>query len=83
MVFACWHGENIRNVRLLTAFFGVTLTIMASGDVPRSFLENPGVRDEKFVLWHDPCAVGNLDLRFGIGGPDLALNHLSPSLTKT
>jgi hypothetical protein len=43
----------------------------AQSAVPSAYFESPEIRDEKFVLWHDPGAVESLDFRYGIGGPDM------------
>jgi hypothetical protein len=48
------------------------LAASAQDDVPRAFLEHSVVRQGRYALWHEPGDVSGLDLRYGIGGAEMA-----------
>jgi hypothetical protein len=45
---------------------------LAQNGIPGAFFEHPEVRQGRYVLWHDPGDVASLDLRYGIGGAEMA-----------
>jgi hypothetical protein len=58
-------------VRLL-AVLALGGAALAQDGIPSAFLDHPAVREGRYVLWHDPGNVASLDLRYGIGGADMA-----------
>jgi hypothetical protein len=60
-------------VRALLFMLVAQLAALAQdGVVPSAFLERPVVRQGRYALWHDPGDIAGLDLRYGIGGAEMA-----------
>ena len=59
-------------VRKLPLLLAAALVAFGQDAMPRAFLERPAIREGRYALWHDPGDVPNLDLRYGIGGAELA-----------
>jgi hypothetical protein len=59
-------------VRILTLGLLCAAAVVAQDGVPDAFWQSPLVRENQYVLWHDPGPVATLDFRNGIGGEALA-----------
>jgi hypothetical protein len=59
-------------VRILTVSLLVVAGVAADDPAPRLYTEVPEIAHGQAVIWHDPGAVEQLDLRYGIGGEELA-----------
>jgi hypothetical protein len=59
-------------VRILTVLLLVVAGAAADDPAPRLYTEIPEIAHGQTVIWHDPGAVEQLDLRYGIGGEELA-----------
>jgi hypothetical protein len=55
-------------VRILTVLLLGVVIAAADDPAPRAYTEVPAIAHGQAVIWHDPGAVDQLDLRYGIGG---------------
>lgn len=59
-------------MRVFTIALLVASCLVAKDGMPDAFWKSPLVRENQYVLWHDPGPAETLDLEHGIGGPSLA-----------
>jgi len=59
-------------VRVITLSLLLWSGAIAQDALPAAYWQSPLVRENQYVLWHDPGAVEALDFRYGIGGEALA-----------
>ena len=57
---------------LFAAIAAVIVIPLAADDPPRPYTDVPAIVTGQTTIWHDPGNVSQLDLRYGIGGPELA-----------
>jgi hypothetical protein len=59
-------------VRAITVGFLLCFSTIAQDGFPEAFWKSPLVREQQYVLWHDPGPVESLDFQYGVGGEALA-----------
>lgn len=59
-------------MRIVTVVLLSAAVIVAQDGMPDAFWKSPLVRENQYVLWHDPGPVETLDFKYGVGGPSHA-----------
>ena len=59
-------------VRVITLALLLSSITIADDSLPAAYWQSPLIRENQYVLWHDPGTVETLDFRYGIGAEALA-----------